>query len=186
MKTTTLNLKDFRNKISDIARPNRFEVQIIPPAMYSWDETQIEMLSWLAETAQIPPRTQGEVKIKFHGMELSLPGDYEKEPLTIGFINSYGWEGKLLFDQWFEMIQTISDVNNRESSFVTLYGAEVKVNQLGRTEKDILASYLFYDVFPTNISAIELNMGEYDSIEKFTVTFAYSHFVSLDVGETNV
>lgn len=185
-KVITLNLKDFRNAVSDIARPNRFEVKINSPEIFDTkNDNQVKVLSWLAETAQIPSRTQGEIKIKFHGMELKLPGDYERENLTIGFLNSYDWECRNFFELWMETIQGIATTNQRSTAFDMICGSTIIVNQLGRTEKDILASYEFYNAFPTNISAIDLNMTEYDSLEKFTVSFAYSHFISLATEASN-
>jgi len=178
MITTGLSLSEFRKNVSDLARPNRFEVQITPPSAFdSYTDGQFKMLSWLAESAQIPSRTQGEIPIKFHGMELKLPGDYAKENLTIGFINSYGWEGRSFFDSWMEYIQYINDDNSRNSAYDMIVDSQIVINQLGRTMNDILASYIYYNVFPTSLSAIDLNMSENDSIEKFTVTFSYSHVV---------
>jgi hypothetical protein len=177
-----LSLSQFRKEVSDFARPNRFSVIVTPPTSYDFKENEFMKLPWLAETATIPARTQGEITMKFHGMEYKLTGDYAKENLTIGFLNSYGWEGRNFFEMWMENIQTTSEVNDRLSSYDVTNDSMITVNQLGRTEADLLASYEFYNVFPTNISAIELNMGEYDSIEKFTVGFTYSHFSAMEVG----
>jgi hypothetical protein len=178
---TGLKLSEFRSKISDLARPNRFEVQIVPPSSYEYVEGDYNLLSWTVETAQIPSRTQGEIVIKYHGMQLPLPGDYSKEPLTIGFLNTYGWEGKNFFDMWMEFGQQTSEQNIRTSANEQISDSKIIVTQLGRTKSDTLAQYEFYNVFPTNISAIELSSGEADGIEKFTVTFAYSHFASMEV-----
>lgn len=174
-----ISLTDFKNKVKDFARPNRFQVLINPPTVYNVDVNNWNLLMWIAETAQIPSRTQGEIPIKYHGMELKLPGDYSKENLTIGFLNSYGWEGKNFFDIWLEGSQQIASTNAKTKAGSMLMDSSITINQLGRTDKDILASYKFYDVFPANISAIELNQGESDSIEKFTVSFAYSYFESV-------
>jgi hypothetical protein len=175
-----LSLREFRNAVSDLARPNRFEVLITPPAVYDiYTPEQLSMLSWIAETAQIPARTQGEVPIKFHGMEYKLPGDFAKENLSIGFLNTYGWEGRAFFERWMDYIQEIVGTNRRESAFSLLNDSKIRVTQLGRTRNDELARYEFYDVYPTNISNIELNMSEFDSVEKFTVEFAYSYYEAL-------
>ena len=80
-----LSLADFRAHVTDFARPNRFEVEILPSAAYVPEPSDRIMTTWLAESASIPSRSQGEVKIKFHGMEATLPGDYAKENLTILF-----------------------------------------------------------------------------------------------------
>jgi hypothetical protein len=172
--------------VSDVCRPNRFEVYIHPPESFDgYTNDQFTLLPWLAESAQLPARTQGEITMKFHGMEYKLPGEYSKENITIGFINSYGWEARSFFDMWMEYLQSVSDDNSRMSAYTMLTDSSITVCQLGRTANDTLAAYRFFDVFPTNISAVDLNMSEYDSVEKFTVSFAYSHYVSLDVSEVN-
>jgi len=174
---TSLTLAAFKNKISDLARPNRFEVIISPPSIYSeYLNSEYTLLPWLAETAQIPQRMVGEITMKFHGMPLILPGDYAREDLTIGFLNSYGWEGRNFFERWMEFYEQSVNSDNSKTDGVTLVDdCTITVTQVGRVG-DTLASYIFYNVFPKSISAIELNMGTENSVEKFTVVFAYSHF----------
>lgn len=172
----TLSLSDFRNNIKDLARPNRFEVEIHSPSYIGADQTLRRFLTWTVETAQIPSRTQGEIPIKFHGMELKLPGDYAKENLNIGFINSYGWEGRDFFENWMEYIQLTTVDNRKANAMDMITDSRIYINQLGRVQDSVIASYIFHNAFPTNISAIELNQNEMDTIEKFTVSFAYSHF----------
>ena len=174
----SLKLSEFRSSISDLARPNRFDVGITPPLnLFKTDSTELAMQYWAVQSATIPQRTQGEITIKYHGMELKLPGDYAKENLTVSFLNSYGWEGRNFFEKWMEWgMQDTRKTNGKAYAYDVISGSKVIVNQLGRTEKDILASYTFYDAFPTSISAIELSMANNDQIETFTVTFAYSYW----------
>lgn len=172
---TGLSLQEFRSKISDVARSNRFEVEITPPDSFkSYNDNQYQLLSWTAETAQIPKRDVGEITIKYHGMELKLPGDYGKENLTIGFINTYGWEGRNFFESWMEYIQKVNFGNFRAPAFSVIDTSQLVVRALGRMG-DELSRYTFYNVFPTSISNIDLNMGSED-VQKFTVTFAFSHY----------
>lgn len=182
---TELSLEQFRNKITDIARSNRFEVEIVPPDEFRvYTKEQYDVLSWTVESAQIPKRDVGEIVIKYHGMELKLPGDYGKENLTIGFLNTYEWYGRTFFENWMEYIQKInkesgfqnnSDMpNSRASAFAAIDTALLKVKSLGRVG-EVLSQYTFYNVFPTSISSIDLSMSN-EEVQKFTVTFAYSHF----------
>lgn len=172
-----LKLREFRANVADLARPNRFEVEIYPPSIYSniqYNEGKI--ISWLAQKATIPERRQGEITIKYHGMELKLPGDYEKENLTISFLNSYGWEGRSFFEKWMEdHIQTTNIDNSRRDAHSIIIDSKIIIKQLGRTNKAI-SSYVFYNVFPITISSIDLSMDSNDSIETFDVTFAYSYW----------
>lgn len=175
---TGLKLSQFRANVSDFARPNRFEIQISPPSIYK-DFTQSEsnIMSWLAESATIPQRNQGEITLKYHGMELKLPGDYGKENLEITFLNSYGWEGRTFFERWMEThIQTTKVTNDRRDAQSVIIDSFIIVHQLGRKANSPIASYKFNDVFPTNLAAIDLAMSTNDDIEKFNVSFAYSYW----------
>jgi len=48
------------------------------------------------------------------------------------------------------------------------YQKDATVHQLNRNG-DILRSYKFWDVFPTNISTIDLNYETTDTVQEFTV-----------------
>ena len=49
------------------------------------------------------------------------------------------------------------------------------VSQLGRDDS-VIATYEFYNMWPTVLAPIELATTGGDEIETTTVTFAYSHF----------
>ncbi|BCU95689.1 MAG: hypothetical protein CM15mV10_0650 [uncultured marine virus] len=58
----------------------------------------------------------------------------------------------------------------------------MKVHQLARDLKagdqpKILKSYKFYNVFPSNIAAIDLDFGNNDAVEEFTVELQVQYWV---------
>jgi hypothetical protein len=172
------SLSEFKSQMSDFARPNRFEVLINPPSLYKFNDNEFFKTIWTAQTATIPQRTQGKITLKYHGMELVLPGDYAKEDLVVTFINDYEWETRSFFERWMEdNIQQVAQVNNRNYAYDLIADSSMTVNQLGRTNES-LASYNFYDVFPTVVGPIELAMANADQLETYTVTFAYSYWVN--------
>ena len=67
--------------------------------------------------------------------------------------------------------------------------SDAVVKQLGRGEapfstdrsasstvQSVLKTYKFIDIFPTNISAIDLSYDSGDTIEEYTVEFAVNNF----------
>ena len=59
------------------------------------------------------------------------------------------------------------------------------VHQLARDVKDgdspsILKSYKFYNVFPSSIAAIDLDFGNNDAIEEFTVELQTQYWTPVD------
>lgn len=176
---TGLSLSQFRQQVSDFARPNRFEAEFNPPSMYKVLNSEFVTTHWMIQSATLPSRNQGEIEIKYHGMGLKLPGDYSRENLTITFNNSYDFNCRKFFERWLEdYTQTVSVDNMRQDAVALIDDSTITVHQLGRTQDDVLASYKFHNVFPTNISEIELNMGNSDQVETFSVTFAYSHWTN--------
>ena len=64
------------------------------------------------------------------------------------------------------------------------------VHQLARDIKEgetpkVLKSYKFYNVFPSNIAAIDLDFGNNDAIEEFTVELQVQYWTPLDASVDN-
>ena len=62
------------------------------------------------------------------------------------------------------------------------------VHQLARDAKDseapkILKSYKFYNVFPSNIAAIDLDFSNNDAIEEFTVELQTQYWTPFQAGD---
>ncbi|NCP97770.1 hypothetical protein GW796_05955 [archaeon] len=169
-----IKLTEFKNKLYQIVKPNRFIVAVYPPSSVDVPN-DIEFLSYMAQAAKIPEKSLGEIEIKYHGMSLKLPGDYTHEDLSITFLNHYGWEPRLFFENWIEQIQLVNSENTRLDGIDVIDDATITIYQVGDNEM-ALAFYTFFNIFPKNISAIELDMNSSDQVEIFTVDFAYSHW----------
>ena len=66
----------------------------------------------------------------------------------------------------------------------------MSVHQLARDVKDgekpkVLKSYRFYNVFPSNIAAIDLDFGNNDAIEEFTVELQTQYWTPLAPSSNN-
>jgi len=185
-----IRLEEFKNALQQLARPNRFLVDINPPTIYGFTQ-DLQQLKYCVQTAQIPAKTLGAPTMKFHGMELQLPGDYSHDDLTITFLNHWDWSGREFFENWSKLLQDVSSYrgqtegfNTREDAIDMIKDSSIIVTQIGESEDQVLARYQFWDVFPKNISEIELNMEQIDTVETFQVTFAYSHSERLPITGT--
>ena len=59
------------------------------------------------------------------------------------------------------------------------YFAPMIVRQYGKQGATAgIKTYNFVDAFPVDVSPIDLNWGDNDSIEEFTITFAYQYWIS--------
>jgi len=180
-KETNLSLSKFKSQITDYARPNRFMVNVyVPPIILGkFNLKDQEFIQWTAQTAQIPSRGQGDVGIKYHGMELKLVGDYVKENLSITFLNDYGFVGRDLFELWLDVGSQQIKTDNTKTQSIHAFDAMIYINQIGRMDK-LIKTYKFYDVMPQKISSIDLDQSSNDQIEKFTVDFGYSYYENIN------
>lgn len=172
-----IKITEFKNHLQDIVKPNRFLVSIQTPKAYPHNVNLSDM-RYFVQAAQIPARNSGELVIKYHGMELRLPGDATNDELTLTFLNNPDWIPRDFFEQWMNIIQNIpiDGKNIRIDARDALEGAFLIVEQIGASEDRVLARYKFFNVFPKSVAASELNMDSGDQAQTFTVSFSYSHW----------
>lgn len=195
-----MDLNSFKSIMKDMARPNKFVVRINFPWMDIIQDGDTAIMDknfpFNVKSVKIPEKNVGEIALKHLGNTLYIAGDSSYEPLTITFLNNYNFNLRKAFEAW---VDSISDTNLYEYQFdlfsmtnnvVINYKNKIEdyltgtivVTQLGRKvdEENYLSQYTFHDIFPTNVSEIELNMDSRDMIEEFTVTFRYSHWTRGD------
>jgi hypothetical protein len=182
-----LSLSDFRANVSDFARPNRFWVNIgdagnndiqgdsnADNSTSSHTKIWEQKNSFLAKSTSIPGRTIGNIVVPWQGQEYNIAGDPKVNEITITFHNSYDWDVRAFFEQW---IESIAEMGTNERSQPAAYKTDgVSMQQLGRTEADVLKTYKLIGAYPTDLAAIDLSMDSSDQISEFTVTIKYDTF----------
>ena len=148
-----------------LPRPNRFRV-FIPRS-----NNRIE---FLCKPAAIPfPATLGEIPVNFRGHILKLAGDRTFEDWSVTIINDSEFSARSSLEAWQQDIQELDSGVGMASNDYLLSRAFVE--QLGKDDA-VLARYEFFNMYPKNIAAIELNYETVDALEEFTVDFTYSHW----------
>lgn len=175
----TITLQDFRTQIRDVARPNRFFVDLkgsftsilggVPP-----------QFRFAAKQATIPKLDINGPSIKYRGTSIILRGDYKKDPLTIVFWNENTWNMREYFENWLKFIVDPTTDNVRKSTSEYRFGNSILVTQIGGRETDQLAKYEYFDVAPLDISEIALDQGQENTLEEFSVIFQYSRWERLE------
>ena len=162
-------ISDFKSKLKGGgARPNLFEVELTFPSgveVQSENEV-IENARFLVKAAALPASTVAPIDVPFRGRILKIAGDRTFETWTITVLNDTSFNIRSAFEKWMNYINKL-DNGTGETDPVN-YQIDAKVHQLDRTG-ETLRSYVFKDVFPTNISAIDLNYETTDTIQEFTV-----------------
>jgi hypothetical protein len=145
-------------------RNNRFEV-FIPRAG--------SKIQFLCTTASLPGQTIGETEIKYKGLTIKLAGDRTFENWEVGIYNDTDWTSRTALEDWMEdIVPKASSLGPVGYDYMV---DKATVSQLGRDDS-VIATYEFYNMWPTVLAPIELATTGGEEIETTTVTFAYSHF----------
>jgi len=185
-------LDDFKARVqADFARPNLFQVDLAFPQAIITNTGLTELGKFTVRAANLPSSTLGVIEVPFRGRVLKIAGDRTFEPWTITVMNDSRFAMRTAFEVWVEAIQAANENYTAagglgDNEDATGYFADMSVFQLARDVKDgetpkTLKGYKFYNVFPSNISAIDLDFGSNDAIEEFTVELQVQYWTPLAV-----
>ena len=180
-------ISQFKSKLAGGgARPNLFEVSIpsfpssISDAWTSGDNGENGTFKFLCKAAQIPASTVAEIPVPFRGRVMKVAGDRTFDTWTVTIINDEDFKLRTAFEQWSNKLSKLND--NTGVTNPASYMTDAYVQQLGRGstrfsttnvggEHSVLRTYKFYDIWPSEISSIDLSYDSTDTVEEFTVTF---------------
>ena len=168
VNTTPLRtISDFKSRLSGGgARPNLFEVELAFPDAVAIDNDVLQKARFLVKAAALPASTIAPIDVPFRGRILKIAGDRTFETWTITVIKDTDFVLRSAFEKWMNTINKMSDgtgVVDPEA-----YQKDATVKQLDR-DGSVLRSYKFWDIFPTNVSTIDVSYETTDTIEEFTV-----------------
>ena len=174
------------------ARPNLFEVELTNlPGDITWNA---ENFRYMCKAASLPAQNIAAIDVPFRGRIFKVAGDRTIDTWTVTIINDEGFALRNAFEEWTELIARLS--NNLGATDPSEYMTNAKVFQLGRgstsSSKDstgetnvVLKEYEFIDIFPTNVSAIDVSYDTGDTIEEFTVEFQVQSISVTGSGDPN-
>lgn len=164
----SLNVNQFQSQLSSGgARPNLFKVIMNFPA---YVDGPVEKASFLCKAASIPASTFGEIVVDFRGRQIKYAGDREFPDWTVTIINDNDFDIHDAFVKWHNGINGF--VSNIGFVNPSTYMVDLKVQQLDKSGATI-KEFKIESAFPKIVNEIELNFETRDSIEEFTVDFAY-------------
>ena len=160
-------ISDFKSKLTGGgARPNLFEVELAFPSAVAIDNDVLQKARFLVKAAALPASTIANIDIPFRGRILKIAGDRTFETWTITVINDVDFSIRSAFEKWMNAINKMTDGTGLTNPVD--YQKDAIVKQLDR-DGSLLRSYKFWDIFPTNISTIDLSYDTTDTIQEFTV-----------------
>jgi hypothetical protein len=178
------SIQDFKSAlIGGGARPNLFEVTIpAPPA----GVTLTENFPILCKSAALPASNIASIDVPFRGRIFKVAGDRTFDTWTITVINDQDFLIRDAMEAWMQSIGQYADGSGFTNPSDYMCDAFVKQFRRGTSAVgkniavgnplEVAATYKFFDIFPTNIAAIDLSYDSSDTIEEFTVEFQVQYW----------
>lgn len=162
------------------ARPSLFKVTLTFPGDVGENGSSFsETLSFLCKATAIPTSTVAPIEVPYFGRKVKYAGNRTFPEWTITIINDEDFTIRNAFERW------LANINSHENNIRTYnetidsssggYQTSGTVEQLGK-KGDSLRKYKFFNVFPSEVSPIELNWGSENEIEEFSVTLQYDYW----------
>ena len=179
------------------ARASLFEVFMTLPDGIG-EAAAESQFRFVCKAAQVPTSTVGQIEVPYFGRKIKMAGNRTFENWTVTILNDedYGvrnafekWsayinshennlrDGTVLFENGGGSYRTLATVRHYAKTGVFGGAAALGANAVPTRE------YTFFNIFPINVSSIDLSWETTDAIEEFTVEFAYDYWkVLADAG----
>jgi hypothetical protein len=167
-----------------LAKPNRFEVNIlVPPSIasselgpYSLTSENSRLVSLFCESANLPTQTINVKQQRIIGPAYQRPvgTDYGGEGISMTFLVDQQMEVKAFFDSW---MAKIVNPNQYYVSYQSEYAASIKIDQLDE-KNNITYAVELIEAFPRSVAMMELNNSTQNQVHKLNVTFAYRKWIA--------
>jgi len=168
------NVAEFRaNMIGDGARPNLFQVSLTFPTIVPNSSAAGQKTTFMAKTAQLPGSTVNSFPIFYFGRELKFAGNRTFADWSLQILNDEDFVVRNALESWLNSINSHgTNLRNSGAASPSGYSVDAEVTQYGKTG-EALKTYKFVGLFPVDLAPIDLDWGSNDSIEEYSVTFAY-------------
>jgi len=167
------NVNEFRSQlVGDGARPNLFEVSMEFP-FWAIPGNASRKFSFMCKTAQLPGSAVNSVPVQYFGRELKFAGNRTFADWSVTVINDEDFVIRNAFERWMNGLNSHNNnIRNPAAQGQLGYTQNAAVRQYGKSG-GIVKEYNFIGVFPTDLSAIDVDWGSNDTIEEFTVNLTY-------------
>jgi hypothetical protein len=158
-----------------------------------------DKFSILCKAAALPASNIAPIDVPFRGRIFKVAGDRTFDTWTVTVINDIDFSIRRAMEYWMQTVGQYQDSSGAQDPNAYMSNAIVK--QLGRGGSNLgvatgegaaalpgsgsglytVAAYQFYDIFPTNISQIDLSYDTSDTIEEFTVEFQVQYWTPIEL-----
>lgn len=169
------------------ARPNLFEVSIPTFPVDGWDDIEF---NFMCKAAALPASNMAPIEVPFRGRIFKVAGDRTFDTWTVTIINDEDFLLRTEFEKWMNLMSKLDNATGVTDPAAYMVNANVYQLGRGKTKEYMgpeygnsaggslkpLRTYEFWDIFPTNVSAIDLSYDTSDTIEEYTVEFQVQYW----------
>ena len=197
------SIDQFRGKFAEMARPNLFQVSIYLPKTQLTPLQPVndalvtstqdnegqgttsldELTQFMVKAASFPASTIGVVEVPFRGRQLKIAGDRTYEPWSVTVLNDEGFTIRQQMETWAQTIQEYK-INGSSAQSTGEYMGRAIVDQLSR-DGEVIKQDTLEGIWPSNISALDLDWGTNDTPEEYTVEFQVQYWLPIKGEETS-
>ena len=191
---SNFNIDNFRTEISKsgIAKSNRFEVEILPPASLQQFTSESKLVNLYCEITNLPGMSITTKGLKLYGTAYQRPvsSEFNGEAINMTFYLDEKMNVKAFFDAW--MFKVVNP-NSFNVNYASEYVSQIKISQLAPKvtnvsglifgndvvidDKETYSIYL-EDAFPRAMSLVDLSAGAVNQAGKLNMTFTYRRWFS--------
>jgi hypothetical protein len=154
------------------ARPTLFQVKL--SSNFTPDLPNVA--SFMIQASSLPGSTISPIEVGYWGRKIKVAGDRTFEDWSVTVMNDEDFKIRHALELWHNKINSLGGNRNTTlSSSPSTYKSQAEISQYAKTG-DIVRTYTFYGLFPTQISPIEVNWDDTNRIETFQTNFAYDWF----------
>lgn len=175
----------FKKVLGDGARASKFDLifQFAAPSQHDTNEENVPML---VKATQFPAKGHRKIDFLYKGRNIPIRGQvaYNNE-WRCTFYLTEDHALKRAFENWIEALdETVHFNENLDDGVDSIidhfaehsYTSDIKLYQVSFDESVKTSQYVLYNVFPVEVSPIDVSYESSNEILTFDVTFAYSHF----------
>jgi len=101
-----------------------------------------------------------------------MPTGYMNEEVVFTFLLTNQYSMKRIFESW---LDTVLNVNRYRAAYKNDYSADVVIQQLDK-ENTVVYEVKLKEAFPITVSAIGFDNAAENSVQKMTVTMAFTDY----------
>lgn len=170
--------------ISDGARPSKYRCEVTLPSIFGNQERDMDVI---CKSAVFPTKTNEVIFIKYKGRNIPIPGQERfGHTMDLTFYMDEKHSHKVIFEEWMNGMNFENYAKNshpetntvRDSQKDALSNAktEIRLTQLNFDGDLDKVTYVFHDVFPKEISQVQMGSETISAISEFNVAMVFSHY----------